>query len=64
MIFDTHDQVSFTQLFSLIGIIYPQTKKEFDVLEKAIQNLDKEKSLEKNVSQLLDILDDAFCLEK
>lgn len=64
MIFDYNNQDAFSNLFTTIESVYPQTKKEFDWLIKAIQSLDKEKSLEKNVVQLLDILDDSFCLEK
>lgn len=63
MIFDQNQNAIF-DLFSLIEQQHPQTKKEFSLLTKAIQNLDKEKSLEKNIYHLLDILDEAFCLQK
>ncbi|MDD3262427.1 MAG: class I tRNA ligase family protein [Candidatus Absconditabacteria bacterium] len=64
MIFDCGGQESFEKLFSIIESKYPKTKKEFSILIKVIQNLDREKGIEKNVNQLLDILDDAFCLKK
>ncbi len=64
MIFDYLWKDELEKLFFTIGSKYPNTKKEFSELEKTIQNLDKEKWLDKNVNQLLDILDAAFCLKK
>lgn len=64
MIFDHQDKRSFLQLFETIEREYPQTKKEFETLTKAFVTLDKEKSLEKNVTHLLELLDGAYCLEK
>jgi len=63
MIFDI-DQKDLNNLFTIISKDFPNTKKEFETLNNVIQSLDKEKSIEKNVSHLLDILDNSFCLEK
>ncbi len=62
-IFD-HKKEAFEKLFLAIQKKYPKTKKEFDWILKIIDSLEQEKSIDKNVWQLIEILDDSFCLEK
>ncbi len=64
MIFDYQEKEPFSNLFATMQTFFPETKKEFDQLNKAILNLDKEKSLEKNIDYFLEILDTTPCLQK